>query len=425
MRKAKAWLMFFKKYVPCPDSQAFPLIILLTLNGVAEQKAIIIMKKLFHLLCLIAMLCSSLNASSETLYFWLGEKVIIPERPYNGGYSTGGSYKNHFTVTFNTSNRSIDIKLHTFFVGCDSITIYWQASTTNSTVIQERYYLRCNQVDMILYPTSLSMNIGDTEKLQWIFSDTPEYNAPSPKATFSSSNTGVATVDSTGNVMAVGPGSATITATTNYQTSATCQVTVFPSMATGLNLDQTTMDLNVGSTQKLTATILPIGMTNSSVSWTSSDESIATVDADGNVTGVNTGLASITASTTDGSNLSASCDVIVSLPQAGFIKLDLTELELVEDETAKLTAIVMPSGTAQRVSWTSSDPTVARVIGGTVYAIGWGECMITARSLDGSNITADCIVMVYPKRWPGDVNRDGTVNVKDITDLIDIVLNGN
>ena len=84
----------------------------------------------------------------------------------------------------------------------------------------------------------------------------------------------------------------------------------------------------------------------------------------------------------------------------------------------------MPSGSAQRVSWSSSDPTVARVVGGTVYALGWGECMITARTLDGSNITADCLVVVYPKRWPGDVNRDGIVNIEDITYLIEILING-
>ena len=379
------------------------------------------MKKLLRCFCLMMMVCYSLNASSATtLHFWLGQTISITRPAVIGSFGLTGSHP-HFSFTYDDTR--VYFKMTSFFIGCDSVTLYFK-NNSGTTISSTKYYLTANQIGVILYPTSLTMNINDEETLQHLIAPLPEYSSPEATLSFSSSNTNVASVDSNGKVRAVGPGSAIITAITNYETSATCEVTVFPSMASGLNLDQTTMDLNVGATQKLTATILPVGMTNSSVTWASSDESIATVDADGNVTGVNTGLATITASTTDGSNLSASCNVIVSLPQAGFIKLDLTELELTEDETAKLTSTVMPSGSAQRVSWSSSDPTVARVVGGTVYALGWGECMITARTLDGSNITADCLVVVYPKRWPGDVNRDGIVNIEDITYLIEILING-
>ncbi|WP_459480453.1 Ig-like domain-containing protein [Clostridium saccharoperbutylacetonicum] len=76
---------------------------------------------------------------------------------------------------------------------------------------------------------------------------------------------------------------------------------------TSLNLDKSSLNLNTGDTQNLIATTVPAGM---EVAWTSSDPSIATVDSNGNVTGVKEGQATITAKTVQG-NLSATCIVTV------------------------------------------------------------------------------------------------------------------
>ena len=83
-------------------------------------------------------------------------------------------------------------------------------------------------------------------------------------------------------------------------------------LATGISLNQSQMNLQAGSTSQLVATVLPDSATNKIVTWISSNPEIATVDTTGFVTAVAPGIAAITAMTTDGSNLSASCDVTVT-----------------------------------------------------------------------------------------------------------------
>ena len=83
-------------------------------------------------------------------------------------------------------------------------------------------------------------------------------------------------------------------------------------LATGISLNQSQMNLQVGSSSQLIATVLPDSATNKVVTWISSNPDIATVDNTGLVTAVASGKATITATTVDGSNLSASCNVTVT-----------------------------------------------------------------------------------------------------------------
>lgn len=78
-----------------------------------------------------------------------------------------------------------------------------------------------------------------------------------------------------------------------------------------IKLNKETLDLTVGSSESLIATITPENATNKVIQWTSSDPEIASVDSNGNVIGKKTGKVTITATTTDGSNLSASVEVTV------------------------------------------------------------------------------------------------------------------
>ncbi|WP_315073748.1 Ig-like domain-containing protein [uncultured Clostridium sp.] len=103
---------------------------------------------------------------------------------------------------------------------------------------------------------------------------------------------------------------------------------------TSLNLDKSTLDLNTGDTEKLTATTTPAGM---QVTWTSSDPSVATVDSNGNVTGVKEGQATITVNTVQG-NLSAVCIVNViekqtQLANTAYAKGDNTNIASGDVET--------------------------------------------------------------------------------------------
>ena len=397
------------------------------------------------------MLCYTAIGFSETAHLWVGDSHTFTYTGATSGSSglrvwnmydftweySSSSDQQYFTLTPSTTNfKSATVTLKQIFNGTKSIKLKYNyvvrskdgLTTYTDEYRYETYYITCNKVSISLYQTSLNLSIGDSETLQWQFS--PASSNPSATVSFSSSNTEVATVDFNGKVTAVGTGTATITATTNYWTTATCQVTVNPTMASSINLDQSSITLSIGSTQTLTATVLPANTNDKTVTWSSSDESIATVDANGKAPAVSQGLATITATTNDGSNLSASCNVNVTQVSASAIQLDKTEVEMSKGQSIKLTATVLPAGAAQRVTWSSSDPTVARVVGGNVYAQEMGECLVTARTLDGTNLTADCLIMVYPEgEIPspsgdfGDVNGDGQVNISDVAALINYLLN--
>ena len=159
-------------------------------------------------------------------------------------------------------------------------------------------------------PSTLTLEVGKTSTLTATV--TPS-NATNKTVTWSSSNTSVATVSSAGVVTGVAAGSATITATTqDGGKKATCAVTVKAASVavTGVTLNKTSLSLGVGKTSTLTATVVPSNATDKSVTWSSSNTSIATVSSAGVVKGVKAGSATITVKTNDG-GYTATCAVSV------------------------------------------------------------------------------------------------------------------
>lgn len=140
-------------------------------------------------------------------------------------------------------------------------------------------------------------------------------NATNKEIIWSSSNMGVATV-SGGVVTGVSAGSSDITATTaDGGFIATCTLTVTATVVgvTGVTLDQDTLALEIGVTDTgtLVATVAPADATDKSLTWDSDDDTVATVDAAGEVTAVAAGTATITVTTNDGS-FTDTCEVTVS-----------------------------------------------------------------------------------------------------------------
>ena len=168
-----------------------------------------------------------------------------------------------------------------------------------------------------VYPTSISLtaeestvSIGATTQLTvgYTPSDTNVKNV-----TYSSSNESVATVSSTGLVTGVTQGSVTITAqaeaANNTKVSATTNITITPISVISVSLSSNSETIKVGKSVTLTPTINPSNATNKSVTWSSSNTSIATV-SNGVVTGAGEGTATITVRTVDG-NKTATCTVVV------------------------------------------------------------------------------------------------------------------
>lgn len=246
-----------------------------------------------------------------------------------------------------------------------------------------------------LSSSTASVLIGSTLQLTATVSPS---NATNKTVTWRSSNTSIATVNSSGKVTGVNLGTATITATTADGTnlSASCQVTVNPVLATSVSLNKSSETLLAGESVQLTATVLPSNTTDKSVTWKSSNTAVATVDANGRVTAVKPGTATITVTTADGSNRTATCKVTVQPVLVSLLSLNLTETSMRPNDKVQLTASVQPSNaTNKTVAWTTSDAGVATVNdNGLVTANAPGTATITARTTDGSNLTATCKVTV-------------------------------
>ena len=171
-------------------------------------------------------------------------------------------------------------------------------------------------------------------------------------------------------------------------------------MATSVTLNQTEATLTAaGATVQLTATVLPENASNKSVTWSSSNENVATVSATGLVTAVANGTATITATAADGSGKKATCAVTVNIPvPATSVTLNQTEATLTAaGATVQLTATVLPENASNKnVTWSSSNESVATVSEtGLVTAVANGTATITATAADGTNKTATCVVTVY------------------------------
>lgn len=164
-----------------------------------------------------------------------------------------------------------------------------------------------------LNKTSVSLSLPNNKTVTLLATILPT-NATNKNVTWSSSNTGVATV-SNGTVTAVAAGNCTITcsAKDGSGVKAECPVTVTAEqqLVTSITLSQSSLSLEPGKTQTLTATVMPTNATNKSVTWSSNKTSVATVNQTGKVTAVAVGTCTITCSAKDGSGVKAECQVTV------------------------------------------------------------------------------------------------------------------
>lgn len=162
-----------------------------------------------------------------------------------------------------------------------------------------------------------------------------------------------------------------------------------------VSLNEKSIALIEGETKQLRATISPADATNQSLSWTSSNTSVATV-SDGLVVAIKEGTTTITVKSLDGGK-SASCSVSVSPKYIAVssIVLDKTSITLYDDEEVTLSATITPENSTEKtITWRSSDESVATVSGGKVTAHKEGSTEITASV---ENVSAKCVVTVQKR----------------------------
>ena len=158
--------------------------------------------------------------------------------------------------------------------------------------------------------TSLALDYGEEASLTAIVLPA---SATNRNVIWSSSDPSIVSVTQEGALTAVGIGTATVTVTTeDGGYTGSCSVTVTGISVESVSLDHTILTIAKDATAQLTATVLPENASNPSVTWSSSDETIATVSEDGIVTGIKAGSATITVTTEDG-NKTTSCQVTVEM----------------------------------------------------------------------------------------------------------------
>lgn len=172
-----------------------------------------------------------------------------------------------------------------------------------------------------------------------------------------------------------------------------------PIAATSVKLDKNKLDLTVGGSDTLTATVRPNDATNKDVTWVSSDPDVATV-ANGVVTAVKAGKAIITVSVKSNPALTDTCEVTVTDQIFPVTGVALSNAEVSVGRTIQLEPVFTPANTTQRdLKWSSSNNMIATIdANGRVRGVAEGKVTITATSTVNSTISAACVVTVTPAK---------------------------
>ena len=327
-----------------------------------------------------------------------------------------------FAVKADESASGItEIKLQNISISSQTgVNIPLESSRTKVTINKPR------ASSITLSPASAILKVGEQQQIAaTIF---PE-NAANKELFWSIDNPAIATVDETGLVHAIGLGTAIITATSKDDTEikATCQITVVATPAGSIILNKTEATLKATETLDLVATILPETTTDKSVTWISSNEAIATVDANGKVTAMAVGKTTITV--TAASGVSAKCAITVVETPAGGIIIDKDALGITGDnlemrvgDVKAIKVTVTPETTTDKsVTYESSNPTVASVDENgnvTALSLGTSAITITAKSNPEVKATINVTVVATPA---GSITLNKTETTLKATETVDLV----
>ena len=289
-----------------------------------------------------------------------------------------------------TSVATVDVNGIVTAQSAGTTTITATADDTTNGSLADSCTITVEQGVTDLTLSSNAETLNPTQSVQLTATVSPD-NATYPTIMWTSNNTSVATVDYTGKVTAIANGTAVIDATagimlTSFGKSDQCTVTV-ETPVSGISLNSSNQTIEKGETYKLKATVNPQEASNPTVTWESSDETIATVAQNGEVTAVNDGSATITA-TADGK--SETCNVTVKTSVQS-ITLNETSLLMNIGDNYTLAATVSPiDATYPTVVWTSSDTAISTVNQlGEITAVGAGSVTITAQA---EGISEQCTI---------------------------------
>jgi len=243
-----------------------------------------------------------------------------------------------------------------------------------------------------------TMTVGETQSLTAEITPT---NATDKFLNWSTSDASFATISTSGVVSALKAGTVTITCTSvqNPSVKQSGIITISDILPSSITLlPNNTQTVNVGASLVITHTILPNNAANQSVTWSSSDVNIATVDGTGKINGLKAGTVTITATSNAVTSVKSSLTVVVNNVLISTINVTPTSLNLIIGQATQLTASIAPStATLKTFKWTTSDNSKVTIdASGTINAIALGTVTITATADDAGAVKGTCIVIVKP-----------------------------
>ena len=254
--------------------------------------------------------------------------------------------------------------------------------------------------NITLDKVNATIDLGDTLQLNATITE----NADNRDIIWTSSNTDLATVTDSGLVRSIAGGDVIITATAadGSGVKASCDITCVV-LITDITFNEKTIELHVGSTYAFRRgdiseggnyQIAPTTANVTQLNWYTSDNEIASINNNGEITAHKEGKIKVYAAATDNSGVIASADVIVTVPSSQLLLSDYN-LTLNVDQSYTLIATVTPDNTSlQNVEFTSSDPDIVTIdANGNITAIRRGETSIFVRTLD-TNISDKCDITV-------------------------------
>lgn len=243
-------------------------------------------------------------------------------------------------------------------------------------------------------PATTQVSVGSTVQLS---STVLPADATNKTVNWTSADNNIATVDANGLVTAKSAGAVRITATTqDGGKTAFADITVQTGAiaVTGVSINPTAASVNTGDTKQFMAVVSPLGASNKTVTWSSDNEAVATVDNAGLVKAISKGTATISATTQDG-NFKASAIISVAIPVTGVSFVQTSGMVLI-GTPIQLTPVFAPANaTNTTVTFSSNKPSVATVSStGVVSGVSPGVAVITATTQEG-NFTAVFTATVY------------------------------
>ena len=350
------------------------------------------MKKI--LLAIISFGFSLATLAQYNLYVFETEFISSPDLGYNG-------YVDHAWWNCNSPYLTIEkssevgaiVHINHYFTGSIELECTYSYSyyyNNRMHVIQgtDKYYISCKASKANLNTTGQELKVGKTLKLTYSLSNTGYSSQANP--VWTSSNTDVATVSSSGVVKAISPGTALITLDPIVGPVILCNITVINGVEpTSISISPEFLEIEQGQTKQFSFTLFPAD-SYSKILWSSSDPKIASISETGFLTAKNGGQAVITASSDNGLSTNAKVTVI-PLPDNLILR---QPQPLYKGYSIPIVPEFYPSNSISRiVSWTSSNNQVAEINQyGKVKAKGTGITTILAKSSNG--LVGSCQITV-------------------------------